>query len=452
MEVKQNKMESKPIFQLLLSMSFPPILSMMIQSLYNIVDSMFVAQLGNEALTAVSLAFPIQNILLGVAVGTGVGINSLLSRTLGEKNQDKSNTIVSHGFVLGFITWIVFVVLGILFIKPFFSMYTNSDSIYSLATEYTTIVVYFSFGIIIHLIIEKILQGSGSMVYPMIFVLVGAIINITLDPIFIFGYFGVPAMGVKGAAIATIIGQISAMTLAVITLVFRKSDLKINIKNLKLDFKIIKEIYTVGLPATLMFILSSVITMGLNSTLIKISDVGVAILGIYLKLQTFVFMPISGVNQGAMPIMGYSYGAGNNRRLLETFKISLIICIIIGLLGNVLFVLFPNELLGLFNSSGEMLHMGSTALRILSFSFVFMAINNILCTLFQSIGNGTYSLIISILKQVVVLLPLSYILSKFYGLNGVWASFIIADVIATILAIYFFKRLSVKFQSSVLVS
>ncbi|MGL5693626.1 MAG: MATE family efflux transporter [Peptostreptococcaceae bacterium] len=452
MELKQNKMESEPILKLLLSMSFPPIISMVIQSLYNIVDSMFVAQLGNEALTAVSLAFPIQNILLGVAVGTGVGINSLLSRTLGEKNQDKSNTIVSYGFILGFITWVAFLVLGILFIKPFFSMYTDSDIIYNLATEYSAIVVYFSFGIIIHIIIEKILQGSGSMVYPMIFVLVGAIINIILDPIFIFGYFGVPAMGVKGAAIATIIGQISAMTLAVITLLFRKSDLKVNIKNLKLDFKIIKEIYAVGLPATLMFILSSVLVMGLNSILIKISDVGVAILGIYLKLQTFVFMPISGLNQGAMPIMGYNYGAGNNERLLKTFKISLIICIIIGFLGNLLFLLLPNQLLGLFNSSGEMLDTGSTALRILSFTFVFMAINNILCTLFQSVGNGMYSLIISILKQIVVVLPLSYIFSRFYGLNGVWVSFIIADVIATIVAIYFFKRLSLKFKSSVLIS
>lgn len=218
MELKENKMESKSILPLLLSMSIPAILSMIIQSMYNIIDSMFVAQLGNDALTAVSLAFPIQNILLGAAVGTGIGVNSLISRTLGEKNIDKSNTVVTYGLILGFITWVAFFILGMLFIKPFFSMYTDSANILNLATEYTNIVVYFSFGIIIHIVIEKILQGSGSMIYPMVFVLVGAIINIILDPIFIFGYFGVPNLGVKGAAIATVIGQITAMVLAVVTL------------------------------------------------------------------------------------------------------------------------------------------------------------------------------------------------------------------------------------------
>ena len=325
MELKENKMESKSILPLLLSMSIPAILSMIIQSMYNIIDSMFVAQLGNDALTAVSLAFPIQNILLGAAVGTGIGVNSLISRTLGEKNTDKSNTVVTYGLILGFITWVAFLILGILFIKPFFSMYTDSANILNLATEYTNIVVYFSFGIIIHIIIEKILQGIGSMIYPMVFVLVGAIINIILDPIFIFGYFGVPRLGVKGAAIATIIGQITAMVLAVVTLVVRKGEVKIKKRNLRFDLNIIKEIYVVGIPATIMFVLGSVLVVGLNSILIKISAVGVSILGIFLKLQSFVFMPISGLTQGAMPIMGFNYGAGNKERLMETLKISLII-------------------------------------------------------------------------------------------------------------------------------
>ena len=285
MELKENKMESKSILPLLLSMSIPAILSMIIQSMYNIIDSMFVAQLGNDALTAVSLAFPIQNILLGAAVGTGIGVNSLISRTLGEKNTDKSNTVVTYGLILGFITWVAFLILGILFIKPFFSMYTDSANILNLATEYTNIVVYFSFGIIIHIIIEKILQGIGSMIYPMVFVLVGAIINIILDPIFIFGYFGVPKLGVKGAAIATIIGQITAMVLAVVTLVVRKGEVKIKKRNLRFDLNIIKRIYVVGIPATIMFVLGSVLVVGLNSILIKISAVGVSILGIFLKLS-----------------------------------------------------------------------------------------------------------------------------------------------------------------------
>lgn len=444
--LKENKMESKPILPLLLSMSIPAILSMIIQSMYNIVDSMFVAQLGNEALTAVSLAFPIQNILLGTAVGTGVGVNSLISRTLGEKNIDKSNTVVTYGLILGFITWIIFFILGILFIKQFFSMYTDSVTIFNFAVEYTNIVVYFSFGIIIHIVIEKILQGSGSMILPMIFVLVGAIINIILDPIFIFGYFGVPALGVKGAAIATIVGQISAMALAVMTLLFRKSDLKVKIKKLKFDFNIIKDIYLVGIPATLMFVLGSVLVMGLNSILIKISAVGVSILGIFLKLQSFVFMPISGLTQGAMPIMGFNYGAKNRSRLLETLRISLIISIIFGLLGNILFLLFPNQLLYLFNSSEQMLSTGRIALSVLSFSFIFMAVNNILCTLFQSVGNGMYSLIISLLRQIIIILPLSYLFSRIYGLNGVWITFIIAESFSTIVSIFLFKKLLVKFE------
>ena len=441
MELKENKMESKSILPLLLSMSIPAILSMIIQSMYNIIDSMFVAQLGNDALTAVSLAFPIQNILLGAAVGTGIGVNSLISRTLGEKNIDKSNTVVTYGLILGFITWVAFLILGMLFIKPFFSMYTDSANILNLATEYTNIVVYFSFGIIIHIVIEKILQGSGSMIYPMVFVLVGAIINIILDPIFIFGYFGVPKLGVKGAAIATIIGQITAMVLAVVTLVVRKGEVKIKKRNLRFDLNIIKEIYVVGIPATIMFVLGSVLVVGLNSILIKISAVGVSILGIFLKLQSFVFMPISGLTQGAMPIMGFNYGAGNKERLMETLKISLIISIIFGVLGNIIFIVFPEQLL---YSTGEMLITGSTALRVLSFSFIFMAINNILCTLFQAVGNGMYSLIISLLRQIIIILPLSYIFSKTYGVNGVWITFIIAESFSTIVSIFLFRKMKVK--------
>lgn len=444
MELKENKMESKSILPLLLSMSIPAILSMIIQSMYNIIDSMFVAQLGNDALTAVSLAFPIQNILLGAAVGTGIGVNSLISRTLGEKNTDKSNTVVTYGLILGFITWVAFLILGILFIKPFFSMYTDSANILNLATEYTNIVVYFSFGIIIHIIIEKILQGIGSMIYPMVFVLVGAIINIILDPIFIFGYFGVPKLGVKGAAIATIIGQITAMVLAVVTLVVRKGEVKIKKRNLRFDLNIIKEIYVVGIPATIMFVLGSVLVVGLNSILIKISAVGVSILGIFLKLQSFVFMPISGLTQGAMPIMGFNYGAGNKERLMETLKISLIISIIFGVLGNIIFIVFPEQLLYLFNSTGEMLITGSTALRILSFSFIFMAVNNILCTLFQAVGKGMYSLIISLLRQIIIILPLSYIFSKTYGISGVWITFIIAESFSTIVSIFLFRKMKVK--------
>lgn len=436
-----NNMESKPILKLLISMSLPAILSMLIQSMYNIVDSMFVARLGSEALTAVSLVYPIQNLLLGIAVGTGVGVNSLISRTLGEKNIDKSNTVVSYSIILSFLTWAIFFVLGLVFIKPFLGMFTSSTNILELGVDYANIVVYFSFGIIFHIVIEKILQANGSMVAPMIFVLVGAITNIVLDPILIFGYLGAPSLGVKGAAIATVISQIISMTLAIITLLFTKSSIKIKTKDVKFDFSIVKEIYMVGLPATLMFVLGSVLVVGLNSIIINISYISVSVLGIFLRLQSFVFMPISGLTQGAMPIMGFNYGSNNRERLLSTLKASLVISVIIAILGNIIFLLIPDKLLYLFDSSNDMLEIGTAALRILSLSFVFMAINYIFSTLFQAIGNGMYSLIISLFRQGLITLPLSFFFSKTLGLNGVWITFGIAEFISVILSIILFKKL-----------
>lgn len=451
MELSENKMASQPILSLLLSMALPAILSMIIQSMYNIVDSMFVARLGEEALTAVSLAFPIQNILLGVSVGTGIGVNSLIARTLGQKDYEKSNIVVSYGLILGILTWIIFVLLGLVLINPFFNMFTDSSIISNLGIQYTQLIVFFSFGIIIHIIIEKILQGSGNMIYPMVFVIVGAIINILLDPILIFGYLGMPALGVKGAAIATIIGQISAMCLAIITLIFRKNIVKIRVKHLPLDFSLVKDIYVVGIPATLMFILNSLVLMVLNGILIGISTIAVSVLGIFLKLQSFILMPVSGLTQGALPIMGFNYGADNRDRLLKTLKLSLIISVLIGGLGNILFLLFPTQLLRLFNSSGEMLMTGKIALISLSFSFVFMSINYVFSTLFQAVGKGTYSLVIALIRQVIILLPLSYLFAKVFGLVGVWATFTIAEVMANAVSLFLFKKLHLHKVSSNLI-
>lgn len=437
---KENKMGTKPIFPLLMTMALPAMLSMFIQSMYNVVDSMFVAQISNEALTAVSLAFPIQNLILAVAVGTGIGINSLISRRLGEKNSDKANSAVTHGLILAGITSLLFIVFGVFLTKPFFGLFTNSESILSLGCDYTYIVTIMSFGTIIHIAIEKILQGTGMMVYPMIFQAVGAIINIILDPIFIFGWFGVPALGVKGAAIATIIGQISAMTLAVVTLIFMKNEVKIKTKGFKFDMKVVKDIYAVGFPSTLMYALGSVLVMGLNVMLIKFSEAAVALFGVYFKLQSFVFMPVNGLIQGAMPIMGYNYGAKNKKRLIGTLKASLLVSIIIMGVGSLIFMIFPEQLLRLFNASDEMLSIGKVALRVISISYISAAIAFMFSTLFQAINKGLYSLWISVLRQIAIILPLAFVLSKTSGLVGIWITFPIAETISAIIGIVLFRK------------
>lgn len=433
-----NKMGTKPIFPLLMSMAFPPMISMLIQAMYNIVDSMFVAWISEEALTAVSLAFPLQNFILAVAVGTGVGVNSYISRKLGEKNSQEANSAVTHGLILAGVSALVFVVLGLFLTKPFFNLFTNSPEVLKMGTEYGYIIILLSFGVFIHIAIEKILQATGKMIYPMILQAVGAVINIILDPILIFGLFGLPAMGVKGAAIATVIGQISAMGLSVIILVCQKHDVKIEIKHFKFKLRTVKEIYAVGIPSILMISLGSILVMGLNAILITFSNLAVSLFGIYFKLQTFIFMPVNGLIQGAMPIMGYNYGASNKKRLIGTLKASLIVSTVIMAFGNLLFVMFPEQLLLMFNASKEMLDLGSVTLRIISYSYIAAAVGFVFSTLFQAIGKGFYSLVISLLRQLVIILPLAYLLAKTIGLTGVWISFPIAEGISAVIAILLF--------------
>ncbi|MBN1067827.1 MATE family efflux transporter [Clostridium botulinum] len=442
--ITKNKMGIKPVFPLLMSMSFPPMISMLVQALYNIIDSMFVARISEDALTAVSLAFPLQNFIIAVAVGTGVGINSYISRKLGEESFDDANNAVTHGLILAFISWIGFVLLAVVAIKPFFNLFTNSENIINLGCSYSYVVVIFSFGSLIHIAIEKVLQSTGEMLYPMMLQIFGAAMNIILDPIMIFGLFGFPALGIKGAAIATVISQISAMSLAVIILVFKKHHVKIKTNNFKFSFPLVKEIYTVGFPSILMLSLDSILVMGLNAILVNFSNLAVSLFGIYFKLQTFVFMPIKGLTQGAMPIMGYNYGANNRQRLISTLKSSLIVSIVIMILGNILFAVFPDKLLMLFNASEEMLSLGTVALRVISISYIAASFNFIFPTLFQSVGNGLYSSVISLMRQLIVILPISYILSKSMGLMGVWISFPIAEIISAIISVLLFIRIYKK--------
>ncbi|MEF9935433.1 MAG: MATE family efflux transporter [Clostridium sp.] len=438
----ENKMGTKPVFPLLMTMAFPAMLSMLIQSLYNIVDSMFVARISEEALTAVSLAFPIQSFIIAVSVGTGVGCNSLISRKLGEGLRDEANSAVTHGLILAAISSVVFIIFGMVCSEPFIRMFTDSENVVQLGTSYTYIVTIFSFGSLIHITIEKILQATGRMIYPMIFQAVGAIINIILDPILIFGMFGMPAMGVKGAAIATIIAQIISMSMALLTLIFAKNDVKIKIKSFKFKMKMIKDIYDVGFPTIVMYSLGSLLIVGVNVILIKISEVSVAFFGVYFKLQQFIFMPVNGLIQGAMPIMGYNYGAKNRKRLMETLKWSLIVSTIIMAFGNFIFAMWPEFFLRLFDASDRMLEIGKTGTIIISFSYIAAGVAFMYSTLFQAIGKGGYSLLIALLRQGAIILPLGAFLSINYGLIGFWITFPIAEIISAIVSVVLYKKVA----------
>lgn len=429
---KMNKMENTPIFKLLLTMSLPAMLSMLIQALYNVVDSLFVARIGEDALTAVSLAFPIQTLIIAVAVGTGIGLNSLIARSLGEKNVEKASLVADHGILLALVSWALFALFGLFFAKDFFTFFTDNEVVVKMGTQYLTIVTIFSFGAFVQINIEKIFQGTGNMIYPMIMQIVGAVTNIILDPIFIFGWFGLPKMGVAGAAIATIIGQLTAMLLSIYLITKRSQGIRISLKGFKMDLSIVKEIYKVGFPAIVMQSIMSFVVIILNNILIGFSQMAVSVMGIYFKVQSFVYMPVFGLNQGALPIMGYNYGARNRKRLMQCLYQALIVAASIMGLGTILFNAVPQQIIRMFNGSEEMIQMGVQALRIISIGFMFSGVSIVISALFQAIGDGVQSLIISIIRQVVVLLPLVYLLSLKMGVTGVWLAFPIAEVIAAV--------------------
>lgn len=433
-KTENNKMGTKPVLPLLLSMAFPPMLSMLVQSLYNIVDSMFVARYSQEALTAVSLAFPLQHLVLAVAVGTGVGVNSYISRRLGAKDKASANAAITHGLILNAVEYVVFLILAFTIVRPFFELFSQSESTVNLACDYIMIIMIGSFAQIFHIMIEKIMQSTGQMIFPMILQAFGAIVNIVLDPIMIFGLFGFPEMGIRGAALATIIGQFCAMTAAFLVFTLGRHEVKIVLRGFKFKFGVVKQIYSVGVPSMLIMALGSVLVMSLNSILIKFSELAVSVFGVYFKLQTFVFMPVSGINQGAMPLMGYNYGAHHKKRLTSALRWSVLIAVIIMASGTVLFQTCAEPILSLFSAEGEMLSMASQALHIISLSYIPAAIGIILSTLFQAVGRGTDSLVISLLRQLVVLIPVAYIFAELFGLVGIWWSFPVAEIVSAAVA------------------
>lgn len=435
-------MKTRPVFRLLMAMSVPMMISMLIQSLYNIVDSIYLSRLGTQALTAVSLAFPLQNISLSVAIGIGVGITSAISIHLGAGNQEKANRSATIGLALAAAHCVAFVVFGLIATKPFLRLFTNDPQTLEWACQYTYLVVCISFGSHMMLAMEKIFQAVGSMKVTMVLLMAGCIINIVLDPILIFGLLGVPAMGVTGAAIATVTGQICAFLLYIVVYMYKRKTfpVKIHMEFLHFDKAIIKQIYSVGIPSTIMLVLPSILVSVLNGLLAKFSNVYVAVLGVYLKLQTFIYMPASGIVQGMRPIIGYNYGAGNMKRVVKTIRYSMICAAAIMLMGTVAAMVFPEQILAMFAADDSLMEAGISALRIISLGFVISTVGVIYSGTFEALGRGRDSLIISLLRQFVITIPLSLLLSQIWGVNGIWISVPISELCASIAAHILFKR------------
>lgn len=434
MNENQIFMRQKPVLGLLVSMSVPVMLSMLIQSLYNIVDSIWVTKLGTDALTAVSLAFPLQNAIMSFGVGIGIGIGSVVSMHLGAGEREQADRAASLGVVLVFIHCILFVLAGIVLTRPFLSMFTDDARTLAWACDYTYIVMCLSFGQLLQMCFEKIFQGVGRMKTTMVFMAAGCIINIVLDPVFIFGWFGLPAMGVRGAAIATVIGQITAMIFYVIVLCTRDVGVHISLRGLKPDTLLIKRIYSIGIPSSLMLAMPSVLTGILNGMLAALGSVYVAVFGLYYKLQTFVNMPACGVIQGMRPILSYNYGAGEHARVRQTITYSLRITAAIMLIGTVGALGFPAAILRIFDADTLLMQSGVTALRLIAPSFLLSTVGVVASGVFEALGQGRDSLIISLLRQLIVIVPVGWLLSRFLGAAGIWLAFPIAEAVGLLVA------------------
>lgn len=441
-ERKANKMGTMPVNKLLISMSLPMMVSMLVQALYNIVDSIFVSRIDENALTAVSMAFPIQSLMIAIGVGTGVGVNALLSRSLGEKNYEKVDKTAVNGVFLSVMSYLLFLLVGIFAVSPFYLSQTDDAQIIEYGKQYLTIICCCSFGMYTQFIFERLLQSTGKTVFTMVTQGIGAIINIILDPIFIFGYFGIPRMGVAGAAAATVAGQIIAGILAIIINEKKNTDVKLRFAGFMPDKRIIGEIYKVGVPSIIMQAIGSVMTYGMNRILISFSSTAVAVFGVYFKLQSFIFMPIFGLNNGMVPIIAYNFGAKERNRLIKTVKLSIAYAVGIMIVGFLVFQLFPASLFALFDASETMLSIGVPALRAISFSFLFAGFCIVCGSLFQALGNGVYSMMVSIARQLVVLLPTAYLLSLSGKVQYVWWAFPIAELMSLALTVFFLFRIN----------
>ena len=434
-----HKLGTMPVGELLFKMSCPMMISMLMQACYNIVDSIFISRVSEAALSALSLAYPVQFLMMALNIGTNVGVTALISRSLGEKNFEKANSYARHGLFLAIIYAAIFAFFGMFFTRPFFMTATNDPAIQKEGIEYLSIVTMFSFGVFIQTSFEKMMQATGKSVGSMITQLTGAILNIILDPIFIFGYFGLPAMGTRGAAIATVLGQIIGAVVGCGLNKILNSDLKLDFFKLKVKLEMISNIYRIGVPSIIMQSISSFMIMGLNGILIKYPS-AVAVLGVYYKVQSFVFMPLFGLNNGMVPIVSYNFGAHRKDRINEVVKTALIAGFVMMVLGSFLFITFPDKILTLFAASDTMMSTGIKAFKSIALYFPLVSFNIILSSTMQATKREIYSLIASIIRQIVVLLPAAHILSFFFGVDGVWYCFIISEAISFLIILPLFIK------------
>ncbi|WP_317855671.1 MATE family efflux transporter [Chakrabartyella piscis] len=441
---RENKMGTMPIGKLLFTMAIPMIISMLVQALYNIVDSAFVARISENALSAVSLAYPMQNFMIATATGTGVGVNALLSKSLGAKKFELANKTANISIFLAIANWLFFVLLGVTSINAFLSSQTDVLEIIDFGNTYLFICMMGSGGIFMQVAMERLLQGTGRTVYAMISQGIGAIINIVLDPILIFGLFGMPALGVAGAAYATIIGQICGACLALYFNAKKNTDIELNPRNMLPTADILKTIYRVAIPSILMISVGSIMMFFMNGILNSFTPTAIAVFGGYFKIQSFIFMPVFGLNNAMVPIIAFNYGARNKARIVQVSKLSILVAMGIMLLGFAAFQLIPHLLLAMFNASENMLAIGVPAFKTISFSFLAAGFCVVASAIFQAMGNGLYSLITSVTRQLVVLLPVAYILSLSGNLQLVWLSFPIAEVASVAACVFFLKKIYKK--------
>lgn len=437
---QENKMGTMPVNKLLISMSLPMIISMLVQAMYNIVDSVFVAQISENALTAVSLAFPLQNLMIAFAGGTAVGVNALLSRSLGEKNQDHVNQTAVNSVFIFLVTAVIFMIAGLTLSNLFFNVQTTNTEIVNAGTQYSMIVVGCSIGLFCQFLFERLLQATGRTLFTMVTQGLGAIINIILDPIFIFGLCGFPKMGVAGAALATITGQIIACLLALFFNLKFNHDIHFKFKRFRPNAHIVKQIYSVGIPSIIMQSIGSVMTFGMNTILITFSTTATAVFGVYFKLQSFVFMPVFGLNNGMIPIIAYNLGAKQKKRMFDTIKLAMIYATGMMIIGVIFFETILQTLLGFFNASEAMIKIGTPALRIIAIHFIFAGFSIVCSATFQAVGKGTYSLLTSLIRQLLVLLPCAYVLSLTGNLDLIWLCFPIAEIFSAVTSFILMKR------------
>lgn len=444
MEQKENKMGYMPVGKLVFSMSLPMIISMLVQACYNVIDSIYISRFSEEALAAVSYAFPAQNLLIGFATGIGVGVNAVLSKSLGEKNYKGVNKSAGNGLLLAIVSYILFLVFGLFGSRWFISFQTGTESIIDFGTDYLTVCCCFSFGIFGEVLFERYMQSTGRTIYTMFTQGIGAVCNIILDPIFIFGYLGFPAMGAKGAAIATVIGQIIAFLIAVVLNHLKNPEVKLDKESFLPDGKIIGRILEVGVPSILMMAVGSLMTTGMNKILHRFSDLAVTVFGVYFKLQSFIFMPIFGLNNGVIPIVAFNYGARHKKRMMKAVKVACFAASGFMAFGLLIMQVFPAQALSLFDASNEMLEIAIPALRIISTSYIFAGICIALGSVFQALGHGTYSTIVSIARQLLILLPAAYLFSLSGKLNLVWVAFPLAEIMSITVTLILFARIYKK--------